>query len=377
VPARRRGVRGQEVGSRAQERRSARVLWYKVSASPAREEPVAATTPLPRRSPPPAGAPDAALISAFLDHLALERRLSPATVAAYRVDLLGLAEFLRRGGTHLTEATHPILRRWLAQLSTLGYARSSVARRVAAVRTFYRWARARGHVAADPAGRLGRPKPSSRLPSVLRPEEAGLLVESAGEVPEAGSARPGDRDRERLAFEAAVALRDRAVLELLYGLGLRVAEVCALTPDRVDPGRQRVRVVGKGSKERDLPLGEPARDALERYLRLGRPRMLPAEGDHDRRSGGVPLFFNRRRRPMTPRDVRGMLEGYRRRTVPDRRVSPHTLRHSYATHLLEGGADIRAVQELLGHASLATTQRYTHVSRSRLFDAYRQSHPRA
>lgn len=333
---------------------------------------MAATTPLPRRSPPPAGGNDAALVSAFLDHLALERRLSPATVAAYRVDLLGLAEFLRRGGIDLTTATHPILRRWLAQLSTLGYARSSIARRVAAVRTFYRWARGRGLVAADPAGRLGRPKPSSRLPSVLRPDEADLLVEAAGGLPAAASPQPGDPDRERLAFEAAVALRDRAVLELLYGLGLRVAEVCALTLDRVDPGRQRVRVVGKGSKERDLPLGEPARDALDRYLRSGRPRMLPADGEGDGH-----LFFNRRRRPMTPRDVRGMLEGYRRRTVPDRRVSPHTLRHSYATHLLEGGADIRAVQELLGHASLATTQRYTHVSRSRLFDSYRRSHPRA
>ena len=332
---------------------------------------MAATTPLPRRSPPPAGGLDAALLSAFLDHLALERRLSPATVAAYRVDLLGLAEFLRRGGIDFTTATHPLLRRWLAQLSTLGYARSSIARRVAAVRTFYRWARARGHVAADPAGRLGRPKPSSRLPSVLRPDEADLLVEAAGGLP-AASPQPGDPDRDRLAIEAAVALRDRAVLELLYGLGLRVAEVCALTLDRVDPGRQRVRVVGKGSKERDLPLGEPARDALDRYLRSGRPRMLPADGEGDGH-----LFFNRRRRPMTPRDVRGMLEGYRRRTVPDRRVSPHTLRHSYATHLLEGGADIRAVQELLGHASLATTQRYTHVSRSRLFDSYRRSHPRA
>jgi site-specific recombinase XerD len=166
-----------------------------------------------------------------------------------------------------------------------------------------------------------------------------------------------------------VRARDRAVLELLYGSGLRVAEVCGLTMDRVDLGRGRVIVHGKGSKDRTVPLSDYARDALSDYSRHGRA-LLAGEGS-------PALFFNRRRRPMSPRNVRAMVEEYRKAVLPDRRVSPHTLRHSFATHLLEGGADIRAVQELLGHASLATTQRYTHVSRARLFDSYRRSHPRA
>jgi integrase/recombinase XerC len=166
-----------------------------------------------------------------------------------------------------------------------------------------------------------------------------------------------------------VILRDRAILELMYGSGLRVGEVCSLTVDRIDLPRGRILVLGKGSKDRDLPLSEPANLSLGVYLGAGRPEFTGERGGW--------AFYNRRRKPMTPRDVRAMVEKYRQTVLPDRRLSPHTLRHSFATHLLEGGADIRAVQELLGHASLATTQRYTHVSRARLFQAYRESHPRA
>ena len=328
---------------------------------------------LPHDAPPasPAGDP-AGLIDAFCDHLALERRLSPATVTAYRTDLLQLASFLDRGSSDLGSATHALLRRWLAQLATRGYARASIARRVAATRSFYRWARRHGHVAADPAAQLGRPKVSSRLPTVLRPAEAAELVEAPATV------RPADRDAgtpsdgppsDEAAAELAFVLRDRAILELLYGCGLRVAEAAALTVDRVDLVRQRVLVLGKGSKEREVPMGDPARDAVAAYLEDGRPRVAPA--------GDTGMFFNRRGKKVTPRDIRALVEKYRRSVMPDRDLSPHTLRHSYATHLLEGGADIRAVQELLGHASLATTQRYTHVSRARLFASYRQSHPRA
>jgi site-specific recombinase XerD len=306
---------------------------------------------------------DLELIEGFVDHLSLERRLSENTVTAYRRDLEALALFQSRAGSGLPDATRVSLRRFVAQQTTRGFARSSVARRVAAIRTFYRWAKARGRMPNDPASSLGSPKVSSRLPSVLRQAEAAALAEAPViKEPEPGEEGPSE-------FEIAVARRDRAVLELMYGSGLRVGEVCGLTLERVDLARGRVVVMGKGSKERELPLSDFAAEALEDYLAEGRAVLATV--------GSNALFFNRRHKPMTPRDARAMVEKYRNEMLSDRRVSPHTLRHSFATHLLEGGADIRSVQELLGHASLATTQRYTHVSRGRLFAAYKQSHPRA
>jgi integrase/recombinase XerC len=295
------------------------------------------------------------LLSDFEDHLALERRLSPNTVAAYRGDLGTLSTFLARNRAALRTAPYPLLRRFLAQQHTLGYARATIARRVGAIKTFYRWAVSTERVEVDPSLLLGRPKVVNRLPTVLRPKEAEVLAEAPvvrGEHP-----------------EHAVALRDRAALELLYGSGLRVGEVATLTLDRVDVRRGRVLVLGKGSKEREVPISEYAADALRDYLRHGRPHMA-SEGSRQ-------LFFNRRRKAFSERDIRSMVERYGATLLPGRRVTPHTLRHSFATHLLEGGADIRAVQELLGHASVATTQRYTHVSRRRLFEAYELAHPRA
>jgi integrase/recombinase XerC len=165
------------------------------------------------------------------------------------------------------------------------------------------------------------------------------------------------------------ALRDRAALELLYASGLRVSELCGLDTGDIDLAARRVRVLGKGGKERTVPVGDAAVDSLRAYMRHGRPRMATA--------ADPAVFFNRRGKRLTPRDARAVVEKYRRAVLTGRRVSPHTLRHSFATHLMEGGADIRAVQELLGHASLTNTQRYTHVSRRRLFGAYRRSHPRA
>jgi site-specific recombinase XerD len=301
--------------------------------------------------------PDRALIDAFADHLALERHLAEGTVLAYRRDLTQVATFLARRGRGLAEAGLDDLRRFLAQLATLGYARASMARRVGAIHTFYRWAAATGHVEADPAALLGRPKVASRLPTVLRVPEAERLVEAP--------LTDGDDEVDR-----AVALRDRAILELMYGSGLRVSEVAGLTLERLDLGRARVSVLGKGSKERDLPVSDPAHEALGRWVAEGRP-VLDGEGD------GSALFLNRRGRALGVRDIRRLVGRYGGATLVGRRVTPHTLRHSFATHLLEGGADIRAVQELLGHASVATTQRYTHVSRTRLFEAYERSHPRA
>jgi site-specific recombinase XerD len=278
-------------------------------------------------------------------------------VAAYRGDLEQLATFLTRNRSSLGNAPYPLLRRFLAQQHTLGYARATIARRVGAIKTFYRWAVSAGRVEGDPSLLLGRPKVINRLPSVLRPREADALAEAPR------GADDGDP------FERAIVSRDRAVLELLYGSGLRVGEVATLTLDRIDVRRGRVLVLGKGSKEREVPISEYAVDALSLYLRDGRSTIAP--------DGSRQLFFNRRRKPFSERDIRSMVERYGATLLPGRRVTPHTLRHSFATHLLEGGADIRAVQELLGHASVATTQRYTHVSRRRLFEAYGRAHPRA
>jgi integrase/recombinase XerC len=304
-----------------------------------------------------------ALIERFAEHLAIERRRSPNTVAAYRRDLLQLAVFLHRQGRSLHDATYATLRRFLSHQTSLGYARASIARRVGAIRTFYRWCLAQGVVETDPATLLGRPKVVHRLPTVLRPREAAELVEA----PQAPVAPVPGVEKDPLT--RAIALRDRAVLELLYGCGLRVGEVAGLTRERVDLDRGRVLVLGKGNKERELPMSDYAVRALADYLDGGRIVMAPQASGR--------LFFNRRKNPFSERDIRAMLDGYVARMLPGRHVTPHTLRHTYATHLLEGGADIRAVQELLGHASVATTQRYTHVSRSRLFEAYERSHPRA
>jgi site-specific recombinase XerD len=195
--------------------------------------------------------------------------------------------------------------------------------------------------------------------------------------PERSQARRADRRR---TIDPRL-LRDRAVLELLYGCGLRVAELCGLDVEDVDVEGQRVRVMGKGGKERVVPMGDFAAQAVVDYLREGRVAYLPSvesrEGRPASEADGSALFLNRRRRRLGSRDARALVDRYVRAVLEGRKVSPHTLRHSFATHLLEGGADIRTVQDLLGHASLATTQRYTHVSRGRLFEAYRRSHPRA
>jgi integrase/recombinase XerC len=296
---------------------------------------------------------DAELIERFVQHLSLERRLSPQTSAAYRTDLVGLGTFLARGASSFENATYALLRRWLAHLGTRGYARATLSRKAAAIRSFYRYLARRGIVETNPASQLSAPKVPTLLPAVLKPGEAEALVEAPmGDDP--------------------YLVRDRAILELLYAAGLRVSELCGLDVDDVDLVEQRVRVMGKGGREREVPVGDVAAGAIAQYLDWARAAIGPEAAE-----AAGPLFYNRRRRRIGPRDVRSVVENYVKRALPGRRASPHTLRHSFATHLMEGGADIRAVQELLGHASLATTQRYTHVSRGRLFGAYRSSHPRA
>jgi site-specific recombinase XerD len=243
------------------------------------------------------------------------------------------------------------LRRYLAFLSTRGYARRSLARKVAALRRYFGWLRRTGAIEVDPAVRLSAPSGEGRLPRVLGRAELEVLLDDP-------PARAGGEPE-------AVRLRDDAVLELLYGSGLRVAELCGLGCDDVDLGHRLVMVWGKGSKQRQVPVSPVAATAVSRWLTAGRPALAGELSPADA------LFLNRRGRRLTPRDVRRILD--RRAPVP---THPHALRHSFATHLLDGGADLRVVQELLGHASLQTTQVYTHVSKEHLLSVYEASHPR-
>jgi integrase/recombinase XerC len=307
-------------------------------------------------------------LEAFVAHLRDERGLSVHTVAAYRRDLTQFLEYAGRAGVTDPARVEPLLlRRFLALQRTRGLAAASIARKAAALRAGFRFLARRGLVPDDPAAGLGTPRGPKRLPVVLKPRQVDRLL--AGPEP-----------------VDPVGLRDRAILELLYATGIRVGELCGLRLGDVDLAADTVRVLGKGAKQRVVPFGEPARVAVLDYLVDGRVAMLP---DADRparataattRDGGddrEALFFNRRKKPMTQRDVRGMLERYRLAAGAPAGTSPHTLRHSFATHLLEGGADLRAVQELLGHVALTTTQTYTHVSNERLRRVYEQAHPRA
>jgi len=307
-------------------------------------------------------------LEAFVAHLRDERGLSAHTVAAYRRDLTQFLRFAGRAGVTDPAQVEPLLlRRFLALLRTRGLAAASIARKAAALRSGFRFLARRGLVPDDPAAGLGAPRGPRRLPVVLKPRQVDRLL--AGPEP-----------------VDPVGLRDRAILELLYATGIRVGELCGLRLGDVDLAADTVLVLGKGAKQRIVPFGEPARAALLDYLGNGRAAMAPGPDPaapatrasrRDSRADGDALFFNRRRKPMTQRDVRGMLERYRVATGAPAGTSPHTLRHSYATHLLEGGADLRAVQELLGHVALTTTQTYTHVSNERLRRVYEQAHPRA
>ena len=280
--------------------------------------------------------------------------LAPASVTAYRRDLDAFVEWAGRLGLEdPTAVDRRALRRYVAFLTTLGYARRTIARHVASLRRYFDWLRRRGRIEVDPSARLSAPGHDGRLPRVLRRDEIEALLDDG----------PPPTDDP---VEAALAQRDRAVLEILYGSGLRVAEACGLRPVDIDLSRSRLTVWGKGSKQRTVPLSAPAVDALRQWLDQGRALLVDANTPDD------VVFVNRRAHPLTPRDVRRILD--RRAAGP---AHPHALRHTFATHLLDGGADLRAVQELLGHADLATTQLYTHVSRERLRGVLETTHPRA
>jgi integrase/recombinase XerC len=307
---------------------------------------------------PPLPVPWADALDGFCDHLRLERDVSPHTLRAYRSDLNSLFRHaVRLQLASPADLDVAALRSWLAFSHTTGRSRATLARRAASARGFTAWAQRRGLAADDPGVRLASPKPQRRLPEVLRPAEA-IAVLDAATAADVQSVDP------------VAELRDRAVLEVLYATGIRVSELCGLDIDDIDAGRCTIRVLGKGRKERTVPIGAPALRAVDEWLSAGRPRWCTPES-------GPAMLLGARGGRLDPRAARrivherlGRVEG-----LPD--MGPHGLRHSAATHLLEGGADLRTVQEILGHATLATTQIYTHVSIERLRATYERAHPRA
>lgn len=291
-------------------------------------------------------APDPWRLDAFVRSLS---SLSERTLAAYSTDVRLFAAWVARLRIESpTEVTRTVVRRYVAALSTREFARRSIARKAAALRRYFGWAVAEGFVDADPTIGLQVGAGNGRLPRVLDRRELDQLLD--GPIPE-------DEPEWRRC-------RDDAVLEILYGSGVRVSELCTLQLDQLSIDEQALSVWGKGSKARRVPLSEPAARALGRWL-VVRDQVLPPDA-------GAVVFGNERGKPLSPRDVRRILD--RRSPTP---THPHALRHTFATHLLDGGADLRSVQELLGHSDVATTQRYTHVSKDRLRAAYLKSHPRA
>jgi site-specific recombinase XerD len=303
------------------------------------------------------------------------RDTSPNTRRSYETSVAAYLAWLEARGQDWREPSRPVLRAYLAEL-TGGHARSTVAQRMAALRAFHRYAARESLAPGDPWGAIATPRLPRRLPRVLEVEQVERLigvVDGDLAAAEAGTAGAGRHDPE---LAAAIALRDRALVETAYAAGLRISELAAAELGSLDLGRGELRVLGKGRKERIGLLGRPAREALRTYLDAGRP-VLAARRPDPAADPATAVFLNHRGEALGVRGLRGRLDRLRRLAgLPDG-ITPHTLRHSFATHLLEGGADLRVVQELLGHESLATTQIYTHVSPSRLREAYRTAHPRA
>lgn len=305
-----------------------------------------------------------AALEAFGRHLAAERGLSPHTVRAYLGDVQSLLEHAAGSAVSSPDQLDiGVLRRWLAGQYRSGHARATLARRAAAARTFTAWACARGLLAADPGPMLGTPRARRLLPQVPRQDQMAAVLAMPG-VPGTGAGQPRHGPGE------ALALRDTAIMELLYATGIRVSELCGLDVDDLDAERRTIRVLGKGGRERTVPAGVPAMRAVDAWRQAGRPAVAVARS-------GPALFLGARGGRLDPRTARRVVHACLAAVpgVPD--SGPHGLRHAAATHLLEGGADLRSVQELLGHASLASTQIYTHISVERLTSAYRQAHPRA
>lgn len=305
------------------------------------------------------------------------RDASPHTRRAYATALGAYVSWLDAAGLDWRTPDRAALRRYLAEL-TEGHARTTVAQRLATIRSLYRWARRTGLVTTDPWAALATPRRPRRLPVVLAIEEVERLLDAVGADAGAGDAPPGTPAGSSSAASRlgrALSLRDVALVETAYAAGLRISELAGARLGALDLGRGEIRVAGKGRKERVGLLGRPARSALGAYLADGRPALLARAGTAPRPSDA--LFINHRGAPLGARGIRYRLHRAAVRAgLPDD-ATPHTLRHSFATHMLDGGADLRVVQELLGHADLATTQVYTHVAPGRLRSAYRRAHPRA
>jgi site-specific recombinase XerD len=322
----------------------------------------------------PAGQAIDPALAGFLRSLAA-RDTSPHTQRAYATAVGTYLDWLAARAVDWRRPSRADLRAYLGLLGE-DHARSSVAQRLAAIRSFHRWATRSGLAPGDPWGAIATPRLPRRLPRVLEVEQVGALLAA---VDEDLDAPPGD-DPDRAALRTALALRDRALIETAYAAGLRISELATAQLGSLDLRRGELRVMGKGRKERIGLLGRPARRALEDYLEDGRPVLL--ERQATARGGSADLapaeiFLNHLGDPLGVRGLRYRLDRLCRRAGLPIGVSPHTLRHSFATHLLDGGADLRVVQELLGHENLATTQLYTHVSPGRLQTAYREAHPRA
>src|SRR5437588_1422489 len=286
------------------------------------------------------------------------RAMAETTRRAYGVDLQQLADWAARHGVDAASVDARTRRGFAGVLSERGLSRSTIARKLASIRSFYRHLVERGELGANPADLVATPKRDSYLPRVLRADEVAALLDSM----------PGSGPLE---------LRDRAMFELAYAAGLRAEEIVNLDVVDVDPDGEELRVSGKGGRTRIVPAGEPAWRAIDAYLTQGRPRLAAEEGGGPNGRVEAALFLSRRGRRLSTSDVRRRLRLSTRRAATGAGVSPHTLRHSFATHLLEGGADLRTIQELLGHASISTTQTYTRVESGRLRRVYAKAHPRA
>jgi integrase/recombinase XerC len=313
----------------------------------------------------------AAALAAFERYLRAERSLSPHTIRAYAGDIRSLLEHAHRNGVQAPDGLDVAqLRSWLAVQHESGAARTSLARRGAAARTFTALAHRRGWLATDPGPRLGTLTTRRVLPHVLRKDEMEAVLGGLDAAGRQAEAATGAGAGAEVPVEAVVALRDSAILELFYATGIRVSELCGLDADGLDHGRRTIRVTGKGNKERTVPVGVPALRAVTRWQAAGRPVLATA-------ASGAALFIGVRGGRLDPRTARRVVHQRLRETHATRDIGPHGIRHTAATHLLEGGADLRSVQEILGHSSPATTQIYTHVSIERLKSSYRQAHPRA
>ncbi len=296
----------------------------------------------------------AEVLERFAEHLRFERGHSEHTVRAYTGDIRGLISFAGARGVDVAQLDLALLRAWLAEQTRRGAARTTVARQVSSAKTFGAWAVREGLLAGDPAARLQAPKAHRVLPAVLDAQQAARAAEHAEADPDAP--------------QSPLALRDRLIVELLYSSGIRVGELCGLDLGDVDADRRVLRVIGKGDKQRTVPYGAPAAAAVAQWLATGRPALTTA-------ASGEALLLGARGGRLDQRMARTVV--HRATAAAGAEVGPHGLRHSAATHLLEGGADLRVVQELLGHSSLATTQLYTHVSVERLRAVHDQAHPRA